>query len=97
MRKHYFNPELASDIGVSTAVVYQSILDACNVNATPWTQLHDGRYWVEFPARRFTEVFPYLSENTVYKNLRKLQDFRPHRISMLRHLHQEHQVLPAAI
>lgn len=75
MRKPYFNPEVAADFGISAAVIYQFISDACKADATPWTQLHDGRYWVVFPKRRFKDVFPYLSETTVYKTLRKLQNF----------------------
>lgn len=75
MRKPYFNPDLALDLGITTAVVYQFISDACKANATPWTQLHDGRYWVELPQRRFMDAFPYMSPATVRKTLRKLQGF----------------------
>lgn len=75
MRKQYFNTELASDLGVNTAIVYQFISDACKSNATEWTHCHDGRLWVEFPKSRFMDAFPYLAPCTVYKLLKRLEDF----------------------
>lgn len=75
MRKQRLNPEIAIDLGVNTAIVYQFIADACKPNATEWTQCHNGRLWVEFPQSRFMDVFPYMSPATVRKNLWKLQSF----------------------
>lgn len=75
MTKQCLDPELAVDLGVNAALVYQFISDACKPDATEWTQYHDGRYWVEFPQRRFMDVFPYMSTDLVRKNLHKLQSF----------------------
>lgn len=75
MRRHYFNPELAADLGVNTAVVYQFVADACKANATPWTQQHDGRFWVAFPQSRFVDVFPYMAESTVRVHLKDLESY----------------------
>lgn len=75
MRKQYFNTEIAGDLGINTAIVYQFIVDACKPNATEWTQCHDGRFWVEFPQSRFEEAFPYMKIPTVRSLLNKLQRF----------------------
>lgn len=75
MGKQRLNPEIAIDLGVTTAIVYQFISDACKLNATEWTQCHNGRLWVEFPQSRFMDVFPYMSTDTVRRSLRKLQSF----------------------
>lgn len=75
MSKQYFNTELATDLGVTTAIVYQFIVDACKPNATEWTQCHDGRLWVEFPQNRFADVFPYMSVNTVRRHLKELESY----------------------
>lgn len=74
MRKHFLDPEVASEVGVNAALIYQFIEDACKPNATPWTQFRDGKCWVEFPKRRFQQVFPYMSDNTVYRLLKVLEN-----------------------
>nr|UVX87045.1 MAG: Replication initiator protein A (RepA) N-terminus [Bacteriophage sp.] len=76
MSKQYFNTEIAGDLGIRMAIVYQFIVDACKANATEWTQCHDGRFWVEFPQSRFMDVFPYMKPATVRSILNKLQRFR---------------------
>lgn len=65
MARHYFDPEVAMSVNVKAAVIYQFIVNACKKDATPWTQFHDGEYWVEFPQSRFEDVFPYMSVGTV--------------------------------
>lgn len=76
MRKQSFNTELAADLGIGVAIVYQFVSDACKAGATEWTHFHDGRYWVEFPQNRFADVFPYMSVNTVRCHLKKLEGYR---------------------
>lgn len=75
MRKQYFNPDLAIDLGINAAIVFQFVWETCKNDTTPWVQCHDGRRWVEFPKSRFQEVFPYMSVDTVYHQLRKLETF----------------------
>ena len=76
MRKQSLNPELAIDLGVRAAIVYQFITDACEAGNPEWTLCHDGRFWVEFPQGRFADAFPYMSADTVRKTLKKLEAFR---------------------
>lgn len=76
MRKHYFNPEIATDLGIYAAIVYRFIADMCEAGESEWTHCHDGRFWVEFPQSRFPDAFPYMNPATVRRNLRKLEDFK---------------------
>lgn len=73
MKKQYFNPELAKVAGVNAAAVFEVVLDACKSDDTPLSQYQDGKRWVALPSSRCKEAVPYLSGNSVYQQLKKLE------------------------
>lgn len=74
MKKQSTVIRLAKTLGVSAAVVYERVYDLCSEKARRDADYHDGFFWVRMPCKDFRKIFPYMSEGTVYKAIRKLRD-----------------------
>lgn len=74
MGRHSLELRLAERLGISTAAVYDRLYDLCQAQEKRHSNRHDGHYWVRLPHKDFHRVFPFLSEGTVSKALRKLRD-----------------------
>lgn len=72
MIKHSFETELVNKFGVRTAVVYERLHDLCAEKARLNVDYHDGLFWVRMPCKDFPKIFPYMSESTVSKAIKKL-------------------------
>lgn len=59
--------------GVDAAVVFRFVLDACKGGDEPLLRYHDGKRWVALPSGRCREAVPYLSGDSVYRRLEKLE------------------------
>lgn len=74
MSRHSFDPEIAKQVGVNAAVIYQNIYWWCEKNAANGKHLHDGRFWTYNSVSAFDDLFPYLTRKQIRGALDKLLD-----------------------
>lgn len=72
---HAFNPDVAKDVGIESAILYQNIQFWCEKNRLNGKNFHDGYYWTYNSVKAFCEMFPYMSKDTISRNLKKLEAF----------------------
>lgn len=70
---HYFDPNVAVDVGVNAAILYQNIKNWCDHNRANGRNEHDGLYWTFNSMVAFSKLFPYLSEAQVRQALKVLE------------------------
>ena len=70
---HSFNTELASEIGLSPAVILENIAYWVNKNKANGTNLREGRYWTFSTMEGFRRYFPYLTFKQIRYALDKLE------------------------
>lgn len=68
-----FDTEIAKDVGVNAAILYQNIHYWCDHNRANETNEYDGLYWTYNSMRAFADLFPYLSEAQVRQALKVLE------------------------
>lgn len=74
MSRHTFDPQIASEVGINAAVIYQNIVWWCEKNAANGRNIHDGQAWTYNSMRAFSALFPYLTERQIRTALQKLED-----------------------
>lgn len=74
MSRHSFDPEIAKQVGVNAAVIYQNIYWWCEKNAANGKHFHDGRFWTYNSVSAFDDLFPYLTRKQIRTALDKLLD-----------------------
>lgn len=74
MSRHSFDPDIARQVGVNAAVIYQNIYWWCEKNAANGKHLHDGRYWTYNSVTAFDDLFPYFTRKQIRGALDKLLD-----------------------
>jgi len=72
--EHHFNIEIAKQVGVHAAVIYNNIQFWCAKNEANEKHFYDGRYWTYNSIKAYTELFPYLSPRQIEYALKKLVD-----------------------
>lgn len=72
---HSFNPEVAADVGIEAAILYQNIQYWCEKNRLNEKNFHEGYYWTYNSVKAFCEMFPYMSKDIISRNLKKLEAF----------------------
>ena len=72
--KHFFDVEIAKQVGIAPAIIYENIIFWIEKNRANDKHFHDGSYWTYNSTRAFSELFPYLSEDQISRSLKKLQD-----------------------
>lgn len=70
---HYFDPNVAVDVGVNAAILYQNIKNWCEHNRANGRNEYDGLYWTFNSMVAFSKLFPYLSEAQVRQALKVLE------------------------
>lgn len=60
-----FDTEVALDVGVNAAIIYQNIKYWCEKNMANDVHKHDGFYWTYNSVSAFNELFPYLSAKQI--------------------------------
>ena len=73
---HSFSVDLACEIGVNAAVIFQNIyywISHNEKNRQP-IHYHKGKYWTFNSVRAFSEQFPYMSERTIKNCIKTLVD-----------------------
>lgn len=73
MSRHAFSPEIAEQVGVNAAVIYQNIIFWCERNAIKGRNINDGNAWTYNSMKSFSLLFPYLSERQIRTALEKLE------------------------
>lgn len=72
--EHHFNVEIAKELGVHAAIIYNNIDFWCAKNAANNRHFHDGYYWTYNSKRAFAELFPYMTQRQIEYALKKLID-----------------------
>tara|TARA_R110000851_G_scaffold22626_11_gene67023 strand:- start:4698 stop:5519 length:822 start_codon:yes stop_codon:yes gene_type:complete len=74
MSRHSFDPEIAEQVGVNAAVIYQNLHFWCEKNAANEKNIHDGRAWTYNSRSAFETLFPYLTSKQIRTALDRLID-----------------------
>lgn len=74
MSSHQFDTEIARQVGVNAAVIFQHIVFWCEKNAANEVNLREGRYWTYNSMAAFQDLFPYLSFSQIRSALAKLEE-----------------------
>lgn len=70
--KHYFSVEVAKEVGVHAAILFENIAFWIKTNERNGRNIHDGKAWMFSSVVSFKENFPYLSEKQIRTSLSKL-------------------------
>lgn len=74
MSSHSFDPDVAKDVGVNAAVLYQNIQFWVSKNEANEKHSYEGRYWMYNSMKAFSRLFIYLSARQIRTALDKLLD-----------------------
>jgi hypothetical protein len=69
---HTFDPEIAKQVGLNAAVIYQNIVWWTQKNAANDKHCRDGLVWTYNSRRAFSRLFPYLTDSQIKTALEKL-------------------------
>lgn len=73
-QSHSFSVRAACEVGVNAAIIVQGIYFWCQHNEANEKNIHDGRAWTYNSVAAFHKLYPYMSEKTIQRTLRKLVD-----------------------
>jgi len=65
MSRHSFDPDIAAQVGLNAAVIYQNVLWWCEKNAANGDNIHDGKAWTYNSVAAFAVLFPYLTAKQI--------------------------------
>lgn len=71
---HTFDTDVANDIGVSEAAVFQNFVFWINKNEANEINFFDGKYWTFNSVLSYSKLFPYLTAKQIRRILGKLVD-----------------------
>lgn len=71
---HMFDVEVAKEVGIVAAILFQSLGFWCQHNKANGTNFHDGRYWTYNTVKAYCEMFPYMTDKSIRNGLQKLKD-----------------------
>ena len=72
MSLHSFDPEIAAQVGVNAAVIYQNFIFWCEKNKANKRHIRDGYVWTYNSRRALSELFPYMTEKQIRTCLDRL-------------------------
>ena len=72
--EHSFNIEVAEDVGVLPAIIFQHLMWWISKNEANDQNFHDGQYWTYNSIKAYTVQFPYMSEKQIRNAIQKLVD-----------------------
>jgi hypothetical protein len=70
---HQFDPEVAAQVGVNAAVIYQNIAFWCEKDRVNGKKIFDGRAWTYNSTKAYSEQFWYLTPDQIRRALEKLE------------------------
>lgn len=71
--EHSFDIEIAQEFGIQCAIILKNIYFWIEKNKANEKHFHDGKYWTYNSIKAMTELFPYMSKNTINRALDKLE------------------------
>lgn len=74
--RHFFDPELANQIGIQEAIIVQHFIHWIQINKRAGRNFHDGRTWTYQTLEEIKAHFPYLSLDQIRDALFKLEHGR---------------------
>lgn len=69
-----FNTDVAVEVGVEAAVIFQNIAFWCQKNAANEKHFHDGNYWTYNSVKAWHDLMPFFSEKKIPRLVQKLKD-----------------------
>lgn len=69
-----FNIEIATEYGVTEAIIIENIAFWTHKNIANGTNQHDGRYWVYNSVKAWGELFPFWGSAAIVNALKRLED-----------------------
>ena len=73
MTSHHFSIELAMEVGVSSAILYQNLKFWCLKNQANNKHFYEGKFWTYNSVEAFSVFFPYMTNYTIRKGLEDLE------------------------
>lgn len=70
--EHSFNVEIAKEYGLEEAILFQHIAYWIEKNKANEKNFFDGKYWTYYSAKAFERMFPYMTQRTIARKLKKL-------------------------
>ena len=74
MSKHQFDTDIAKEYGIEAAIILDNIAFWIEKNRANEKHFHDGAYWTYNSIKAFNELFPYMSESTIRRVLKTLEE-----------------------
>jgi len=74
MSKHSFHIEIAKELGVNKAILFDHLMFWIDFNSKTETNYYDGKYWTYNTIKKIIEVFPYLSAKQISKAFDDLEN-----------------------
>ncbi len=71
---HKFDIEIAKEVGINAAIIYDNLCFWCLKNKANNRNKNDGNYWTYNSIRAWKELFPYIGESAIKTALKKLED-----------------------
>lgn len=71
---HSFDIDIAKELDVNSAIIYQNIVFWCEKNRANNINFHDGEYWTYNSKTALLELFPYMTYAQIKKSLSSLYD-----------------------
>lgn len=71
---HSFDTEIAKDVGIIPAVLFNNILHWIKKNEATEKNFYDGEYWTYNSNKAFQTLFDYLTADQIRRGLEKLKD-----------------------
>lgn len=74
MSRHSFDPQIAAQVGLNAAVIFQNLFFWIEKNEANGHNFKDGRYWTYNSIAAFAKLFPYFTEKQIRTGIDKLLD-----------------------
>lgn len=71
---HVFDTLIAEKYGLECAIILQNIYFWIEKNIANNTNFFDGKYWTYNSVKAFSKLFKYMSESTIRRTLKKIED-----------------------
>ena len=71
---HLFDVNVACQVGVVAAILFQNIAYWCQHSQANGTNYYDGMFWTYNTVKAFKAIFPYLSSKQIDTGIKKLVD-----------------------
>lgn len=72
MKPHSFDPLIAKEVGIECAILLYNIEFWIEKNKANNKHFYDGKFWTYNSTKAFTDLFPYMTKDVIYKALQKL-------------------------